>query len=200
MALVVETGSGSATADSYITLADAETMVAAMGWTWAGIDAVKETYLRQAAFYIDSHYKFTGTKGSTTQALVWPRADVVDWESVAVGTTTIPAAVKRAQVYLAVAAYSGTLETDRSGQRVKSESVGPIRSEYFDDGAGALQGNTYVYADNVLAPYVLWINTGAVKREITPSPKTGEMSDTPYFTLGDMDNPSPTVSSDLTDG
>ena len=74
MALVVEDGTGLSTAESYISVADADTYHSDRGNAlWTGTDAVKEEALRQATEYLDATYDWKGSISLTTQALNWPR-------------------------------------------------------------------------------------------------------------------------------
>lgn len=80
MALVVEDGTGVATAESYCSVADADAYFAINGApaTWTGSTAVKEAALRQATQYMDSKYGplFQGRRNFSAQRLCWPRYPV----------------------------------------------------------------------------------------------------------------------------
>ena len=80
MALVVEDGTGVTGADSYVSIAEADTYAAANGLTsWASATAAaKEIALRQATRYVDTRYRFRGSRLGLRQPLEWPRGDVVD--------------------------------------------------------------------------------------------------------------------------
>jgi hypothetical protein len=83
MALIVvkETGPGSANANSYASVADAdayhEAHLYASAWTSAS-QATKEAALVMATRLIDGCYQFNGRKVSSAQALQWPRAKAID--------------------------------------------------------------------------------------------------------------------------
>jgi hypothetical protein len=82
MALVVENGSGLANAESYISVADADTYFSALrgdasvyadDWANAATTtAIKEACLRWATRLIDKYWRFDGEKSTTTQKLRWP--------------------------------------------------------------------------------------------------------------------------------
>lgn len=78
---VVETGTGSATANSYVSVADADQYFDNYGapTTWTGATtASKEEALRAGTQYFEVEYRerWLGNKASSTQALAWPRAYV----------------------------------------------------------------------------------------------------------------------------
>lgn len=82
MPFVVEDSTGLPTANAYISVADADTHQADRGRTdWAAaIDADKEVAIVRATDYIDQRFalKFVGDKGSSSQALEWPRLGAYD--------------------------------------------------------------------------------------------------------------------------
>lgn len=75
MALIVEDGTGLATAESYVSVSDADAYHVSFGNTdWAGYSTEqKEIALRRATVYIDSNYTFAGEKYRLAQRLEWPR-------------------------------------------------------------------------------------------------------------------------------
>jgi len=149
---VVETGSGSATANSYISVADADQYVEnylrnASAWT-SLTEAQKQQYLREGTQALDGIYgaRWLGYKWSDGQALDWPRQAIVTNEGWDVNANEIPEAVKRATVELAWRALQDTDGPDADGTRalmpdgtagdnlkVEDVSVGPLRErkEYF---------------------------------------------------------------------
>jgi hypothetical protein len=147
MALIVEDGSGRVDAESYLSVAAADTYHAAFGnsaWTGAEV-AVKEAALRRATQYLDARYAWAGEPLTQTQALAWPRV-IAD----------LPFAkyawpVKRvcdACAELALRALSGALFTDQLDAQIKSERVGPIEVEYA---TGANGGQTrFAVVDDLL--------------------------------------------------
>ena len=132
MALIVEDGSQVASADSYISLADADTYFTNIDnstWLDQG-DTEKEAALRTAAQYLDGVYSYIGEMVSNDQALLWPRTPSSDNAGRILSITTIPQKLKDAQCELAVEHLSGSLlaSTDRETQ---SESVGSLSVSYF---------------------------------------------------------------------
>lgn len=82
MALIVEDGTGLATAESYISVADADTYIAnfkgAVSVWDSATEASKEIAARNATQYLDDGYLFIGGKETSAQALQWPREYAYD--------------------------------------------------------------------------------------------------------------------------
>lgn len=164
MALVVESGSGSATADSYISLVDAATRHTNLGNTaWAALasDTVREQYLRRATEYMEGAYRlrWKGYRKTATQALSWPRSFVYlePFVQGAIGSypylvsdTTVPNEVKNACADLALKAATVTLAEDL-GQSVVREKIDVIEVEYDKNAPAYTQ---YRAIDMMLATYL----------------------------------------------
>jgi hypothetical protein len=149
---VVETGSGSATANSYLTVAEADQYTenyfrGKTAWTSLS-DALKQRYLREATQSVDAIYgpRWRGYRWSSTQALDWPRQAVVTSEGWDVNADEIPDAVKRATMEFAWRHLQGADLPDADGTsalipdtdegqnlKVEDVSVGSLRErkEYF---------------------------------------------------------------------
>lgn len=152
MALIVENGTGLSTAESYISVADADARHTALGNTdWTGIDAVKEAALRRATVFMEQNYRqrWKGTRLLRAQALSWPRygAIVDGW---ALESTIVPDDVANACADLALKALAGPLTEDQT-RAVIREKVGPLETEYS---AHSPQGTRYVAVCGSLAPYL----------------------------------------------
>lgn len=141
MALVVETGTGSATSESYISVTAADTYHSDRANTaWAALTtANKEAYLRRAAEYMTEAYRlrWAGARKTTTQALDWPRSFVPLLDSLSgymtypayVADDVVPVEVQRACAELALTASTATLAPNLD-RAVISETVGPISVDY----------------------------------------------------------------------
>lgn len=136
MALVVEDGSAKADAESYASVADADTYLVARGYTlWASemSEAEKEQALRRATDYMEQSYgtRWAGYRKTDTQALAWPRYDVPrpDTDGAYVADDIVPAEVRNACCLLAFKAASGDLSPDLD-QPVTEKTVGPITVRY----------------------------------------------------------------------
>lgn len=160
MTLITEDGNGLTTAESYITVADADARHTALGNTaWTGTDAVKEAALRRATAFMEQRYRsrWKGTRMSRDQALSWPRygATVDGWD---VSSIIVPADVANACADLALRALSDDLNPDTTRGIVR-EKVGPLETEYD---AYSPQSPRWNAVDQALAPYLN--GGGAVRR------------------------------------
>jgi hypothetical protein len=173
MPIVVEDGTGLATAESYLSVAGADTHHAGRSTAaeWAALTTgQKEAALRGATDWLVMVYRMAwkGTRVNAVQALDWPRNDVERADYAygrGNGLTTIsgdyyypsdevPAEVEWATAYMALKAHGGELLPEEA-QRAKREKVGPIEVEYADWGS---QSTRYPAVDGKLAP--LLKNTG----------------------------------------
>ncbi len=151
MALVAEDGTGKSDANSYISLADAETYFTNRGvpasWT-AATNAEKEAALVSATQYLDANYEWaTGDIGSDTQALGWPRSGAYDRFGRSIESTVVPPRVEDACCEAAVRALDGDLLGDQTQKVVEEEVTGAVRVRYSE---AAPQGTTYPLIDALL--------------------------------------------------
>lgn len=135
MALIVEDGTGLATAQSYISAADASTYHTAHGNTaWTGTDAVKEAALVRATAWLDGRYlsRWPGVRYTSTQALEWPRAGAVDCDGNEL-SAMVPAALKNAlcEAALKELVKAGSLsEPDNGNGAIIAETEGGMSRTY----------------------------------------------------------------------
>lgn len=159
MALNVETGSGSASSESYASVVDATTFHANFGNTaWAALatDALREQALRRATAYMIQVYR-ERWKGfrllATTQALDWPRESVYLDQmgfKTYVPSNSIPVEIKSACCEFALRASAGALNPDVERQ-TSSESIGSLSVTYAP---GAPQNTTFNSVDMMLRPFL----------------------------------------------
>lgn len=138
MALIVEDGTGLSTAEAYISVADADTYFAAYGapaeWT-ASTTGQKETALRIGCQYLDAKYagRYKGTRTNETQALAFPRADIIDNDDFGIDDDVIPVDLGRANAEAALRQRQGTdlLADQDEPSSIKREmvKVGPITED-----------------------------------------------------------------------
>lgn len=153
MVLVVEDGTGKADAESYISVADAETRLGLLGDTTftAKTTAEKETALRIATEYLEGMFRsrWKGMRLNSTQALSWPRYDaIVDgWY---IDSDEVPTAVANATADLALKSLTETLAPDLE-RGVIREKVGPLETEY--DRASP-QAKRFRAVNMALAPFL----------------------------------------------
>lgn len=145
MTLIVETGSGSSTAESYISTTDADTYFSNRGVTaWAAFTtAQKESYLRKSTDFMLQRYRkyWLGYRNLSTQSLDWPRSWVYAEPVISsaagdpypqlIDSDIVPVEVQRACAELALRAstYTDGLLPDVS-DLVTEETIGPITTKY----------------------------------------------------------------------
>lgn len=169
MTIEVEDGTAKANAESYASVADADTFHSNRGNTlWATMaTAEKEQALRRGTDYMEQVYRerWEGVRGTITQALSWPRAyveypDVADFYPTSYyPDDEVPTEVVNACAEIAFKAASGELAPDID--RVTSrEKLGPMEVQYKDSGKPY---KTYRSIDNMLA---VWLEStgGAFKK------------------------------------
>lgn len=137
MAFTVEDGSIVSGANSYLSVADADTYHSDRGnadWA-AATTGAKQSALIRATDYIEQKYseRFKGDYASDDQELSWPRYGLCEVES-----DVIPKELKNAVAILALEALSDDLNPtlDRGGA-IKREKVDVLETEYFDWAPGA---------------------------------------------------------------
>lgn len=144
--MTLVTTPGSATADSYATLAEANTYHSDRGTSaWTGTDAVKEEALRRAVNWLDFTYRtrFPGFRtDDRDQNLEWPRDNAYDVAGVFIVNTEIPIEIKRAQIEAALRELvaPGSLSPDyTASEQLKSLDVFQVvRREFFGGGENAV--------------------------------------------------------------
>jgi len=153
MSIITETGTGSATAETYISVTETDTYHAARGNApWATITtSQKEQALRRATEYMTGAFRnrWQGSRKIADQALDWPRYDVVV-EGWSVDSDIVPEIVKRATAELAIRAAAGAMAADLT-QGIVREQVGPIAVEYDRNSS---QATRYKAIDQMLLPFL----------------------------------------------
>jgi hypothetical protein len=159
MALIVENGTNVAGAESYISVAEADSYHESRGNTdWDSVDD-KEAALRKATDYMLSKYRhrWAGFRKTMTQTLDWPRQVVPVKDSSNVWSyisyydnSIVPLEVKYACAILALKVVTAELLPDQT-QVVLSETVGPITTVYDKNSP---QATRYLEIDGMLRPYL----------------------------------------------
>ena len=156
MSLIVEDGSGMANAESYISVANADTYHSNLGNTaWASLTTtVKEQLLRKATNYMVQVYRqsWAGYRKNDTQALDFPRIAVPLWDTGVYSyypDDEVPKEVKDACCEFALKANSATLAPDVD-RLTKREKLGSLEVEY--DTTRGLPYTQYRAMDNLLYP------------------------------------------------
>ena len=153
----------SATANSYVTLAEANTYFETVpdSTTWTNkTDDQKNRALISATRWIDS-FNFYGERCDDGQALKWPRNNY-EVDNVELACTAIPVSIKYAQYELAKAlanetdAMTGNKGTDGNYEQVE---LGGIKIKYNTDSQGTGSTNNimdvYPWLQNHLGAYML---------------------------------------------
>lgn len=174
MALTIETGAIVADADSFISIEDADALLASLGtpedsWVFL-LEDEKEAALRVAYRYIADRWDdaFVGMRlrpaadgADPAQTGAWPRRGAYYPEGITIGDDVIPAEVVQAQALYALAAQAQALDlypsqaVDPSGRPlVELEvEVGPVRERkrFVDGMALGLATRRYPQADRRLS-------------------------------------------------
>jgi hypothetical protein len=134
MPLIIETGTGRADAQSYVTAGDVATYAVLFGLTPPTSPNVS---IMQAMRYLEGCYydRWVGYKKSELQALSWPRAFANRRDGWTIPESTIPKEVKDAVCALAIKHGNGEdlLPAVTAANRIKKEQIGPIMVEYADN-------------------------------------------------------------------
>jgi hypothetical protein len=154
MSLIVETGSGSATSESYASVDFFDSHHEGRGNTLAATLSTneKEQALRRATDYLLQAYRgrWQGFRVSTTQALDWPRSQVVIDNYTPVAANVVPLDIQKACAELAFRAASGPMLDDTTQQAIRKKVEG-IEIEYDKYSP---QSPRYKAIDALLAPYL----------------------------------------------
>ena len=157
MALVVETGSGVAGANTYADAAYVDAYCAGLGLAdWAAKTAEeKESAILRAMQYIESR-PWKGHKAEELYPLEWPRSAVEDRNGYAVDEDEVPEKVKKA---LSEGAYREaesprSLQKDLKGSlQTKRVKAGSLETEYFEGSEEA--GDRLVLIESLLVGLVV---------------------------------------------
>jgi len=160
--LVVEDGTGLATANAYISVAYADAYhLDRFNEGWAGTTEKKESAILRATEYIDRVYLFQGSPINGDQALLFPRVGIVTDDYVSIESDVVPDFLQRAAAEAAVGILcSGdpTESVQTSAPRTRRERVGVIEAEFlFDSPEGSI---TFPRVAEILAPYISSTRTG----------------------------------------
>lgn len=171
MALTIETGSGAADGEAYISVASADEYFAKRGVTaWDGTDAVKEEALRRATTWLDATYaaRWPGLRtNGRDQALMWPRVNATDAEGETIASDSIPVEIAHAcaEAALRELASLGSLSPDEStaGDVIRTRvKAGPVEEETEYAPGSVQRGQPKLpVIDNILAS-LLGPATGSV--------------------------------------
>lgn len=160
MAFVVEDGTGLTTANSYASVAVADSYFVDRGnATWAALtNDAKQVALVQATSYVDAVNNFIGSRNTSTQALQWPRASAYDPDGYVY--EGIPTRLVQAVAEYALRASESELAPDLTYSAtgvltMEKSQVGPVLEEkrYSDQRPPSIR--QYPFADALLSPLVV---------------------------------------------
>lgn len=135
MACTITATSGSASANSYSTIADADAYFAthlyASAWTDQGATE-KCQALQMATRLLDQWFDWTGVTASGDQALLWPRVDVIGPNGYLEASDAIPTRIAQACAELAKALLTSdrTADSETETQGVKRVKAGSVEVEF----------------------------------------------------------------------
>lgn len=142
--LVLEDGTGLSTANSYVSLAEAEDIIcvnATQHAVWTGLStSVQETLLVWASDYLDAHVDWKGSKAVKTSGLRWPRDCVYDVDDILIEDDVVPLRVKQATVQLAIFLNTSEAAANFGDSGLLPEGIKRVKAdvvevEFFDGGA-----------------------------------------------------------------
>ncbi len=133
MALTLVATAGDASANTYISLADAETYFESRLYAtdWSGATTGnKNIALVYATRLIDQQMAFIGVKAEDTQALQWPRTGAIDRNGYPIDYTTIPDEITYATAEFALFLLGEDRASDPAGQGIKQIQVDVISIKF----------------------------------------------------------------------
>jgi DnaT-like ssDNA binding protein len=153
MALTLTATAGSASANSYCLVTEADTYheahLYATTWNESANLPAKTQALVMATAHLDRYFEWTGIVATNTQALRWPRLEVYDRDGRLLSGTTIPTDLKNATAEYArwLLDSDRTAETSSGSGEVQRVKLGSMEVEYV---AGT-SSDTPVIPDAVVA-------------------------------------------------
>lgn len=168
MALIVEDGTGKVDAESYASVADADSYHTKFGsftdWD-AFTTAQKEVALRKATQYLDGEFRnrYLGRRTNDDQALEWPREFVVDSDDIDLDDDVIPQELIDATSRLALDAATDSdlypvLTTPGAVKRTR-DKVGPLESEIEYQGSASQRKDYNAFIERLIRRWLIAGNT-----------------------------------------
>ena len=133
--LVQETGSGSATSNSYVTTTQLDTYAADRNITLSGTYGDQTEVLFKAIDYLDA-LPFIGIKWTQAQAMQWPRVDAYI-DGYLLDSDSIPVELTNAQLAIALEIDQGNDPLAVINRATKKEKVDVIEVEYMENSSSA---------------------------------------------------------------
>jgi len=131
LTIIKEDGSGLTTSNSNVEVADidayAETLLSdeAVGWIAEASDEKKKAAAISATRMIEANVNFIGNRKTDTQALAWPRENVVvDGQEISDSILPIPIQYATAELAIMLLANGGSVSRSETDANVSSVNVG----------------------------------------------------------------------------
>jgi len=163
MALTIVATAGSASANSYCTVAEAtaynEAHVSGTTWTEAEPEDQKRALI-MATRELDAYLSWSGLASTDGQALAWPRTGMLDPITDAViGEDVVPVRVKWATAEQArlLLVRDRTAESDTDVQGIASLTAGSIQIGFRSPPSGATTNAPDIIAPSVMAFVQPWV-------------------------------------------
>lgn len=146
---VVEDGTGLTTANSYVSVVEADDIVAVnihASPKWVALTtAEKEKLLAWASRFLDAHTRWYGTKTVETSGLRWPRKGVYDRDNILLADNVIPHQLKVATASMAVYLIENDRTVERSQDALTRLQVDVVELEFREGYTLALVPNHMEY-------------------------------------------------------
>lgn len=160
--IVLEDGSGVATANSYQTVQDFKDYFDCIGVEYDATDAEITTSLIAAAKLLEYCYTYYGEISfpDTPQALLWPRTGLCDRRGLVIAANTIPVEIKEAQNELARSNLQARLafsDNPTNQGAVKRNKLDVLEQEFFSPGSEVdvtVSKTVMDYVRKILQPYI----------------------------------------------
>ncbi len=133
MALIAEDGTGLSNADSYVSVAQADSYVSDTFFSgeWVTNDTTtKEKLLKNATRLIDSFFDFNGEKSVATSSLRWPRTGVYDKDGIEISSALVPKGIIFATIEMAIALQANNFVGENESRGVSSVKVDAIEIQF----------------------------------------------------------------------
>ena len=174
MALIIEDGTIVASANSFITEIEADTILALYGkdtdWTTKS-SAEKETLLIQAGSWLNTKPRWCGCIVELAQTMIWPRTGMYKC-SFLIDSDTVPEEIKRAQAFMAVEAINSSIfrnvDPGTTGQTLIGErnKLDVLEEEKMYSTKASKNGSQIVFSEVncLLEPYTQGGGTRSIGR------------------------------------
>jgi len=128
--------------------------------------AVQQAALSLSSTYLDTSYKWLGTKTVEASAMRWPRTNTVDRDGIDIGTNEIPTDLKHAVALMATLVIEGKVSfsesaSDDAAYPLKEITVDVIELEFAipDSAISNPKQKIPDSVKNLLNSFGLWIGT-----------------------------------------